>query len=186
MEEKRLVIPSRAWWRERDVMGCNAIRRPQLPSLPRFPARVHVLFVPPVSQWELRASFATERTTALLCRPPVSLCRVGEVAGCYAVRKTHSSYLEARPGKGSGNIVVMTQFGVQGAGPATHAPFCQPDTCPMPTQAHSRHPSSWHLPLPRLWPPVRITAALSGIPPCPVATGLSPTPPSLPIRLQVC
>jgi hypothetical protein len=101
-------------------------------------------------------------------------------------RKTHSSYLEARPGKGSGNIVVMTQFGVQGAGPATHAPVCQPDTCQMPTQALIRHPSSWHLPLPGVWPPVSIIAALSGIPPSPVATGQSPIPPSHPIRLYVC
>lgn len=101
----------------------DAIRRPHLPSLPRFPARVHVLCcavcassLSMIGNTRIRC-YRQEDAGAPRSRSAVSLCRVGEVAGCNRLLPI----CEARSGKGSGNMVVLTQFGLQGAGPVrTH------------------------------------------------------------------
>jgi len=146
------------------------------------------------------ASLTIIGITCILCYRKTSAYLIaGRLCHSAALAKsqpaTHAFFLSRserpRRGRDSGNMAVLTQSGVQGAEPCAHAPVCQPDTCPMPTQAHTAPSFVFAIRaiiflFPSLRPPVRIMAVLSGILPSPVATGLSPTPPPLPIRLHVC
>ena len=171
-------------WLGTKESGCLTARI--LPSLPRFPARVHVLCCLCLQ------SLNNRKYAHPLLQTGRRRCTSFQV-GCVTLPRWRSrrlqppsSYLRSEVWKGLWQYGSIDSIWPARRWPCAHAPVCQPDTCPMPTQAQTRHPSSWHLPFPSLWPPVVIIAALSGIQPSPVATGYSPTPPSLPIRLQVC
>jgi hypothetical protein len=99
-------------------MGCD--KTPTLCPACRASLREsrYVLFVPLTTIMGITRISCYSKTPAYLIAG--RLCHSAALAKSQAAT-THASYLEARSGKGSGNIVVLAQFGLQGAGPArTH------------------------------------------------------------------